>query len=167
MTHDYQIVNARANSDFNEIRQLYYDTWQSAYRNLLPISYLQQLTPATWHPERRWQNMLLATTMSGKVIGVCSFGPARHAARTGCGELYSIYVQADYQSLGVGRQLIEQALQRLQRNFTQIYLLVLADNVRAQRFYQRCGFQDTRQIYVDHAPFGDLREQIFEWQVKR
>lgn len=166
MTDEYQIINARVDSDFDAIRQLYYNTWQSAYRDLLPASYLQQLTPNTWHPERRWQNTLLAVTPAGSIIGVCSFGPARHTEHTGWGELYSIYVRSDYQSKGVGQQLVKRVLQRLQGEFSQVYLLVLADNVRAQRFYQRCGFCDTHQIYVDHAPFGELRERIFEWQVE-
>ncbi len=59
MALTYRIVRAEADSDFGKIRQLYYETWQSAYRDLMPASYLQQLTPATWRPERRWQNMLL------------------------------------------------------------------------------------------------------------
>lgn len=79
MALTYRIVRAEANSDFGKIRQLYYETWQSAYRDLMPASYLQQLTPTTWRPERRWQNMLLAMTAVGEVVGVCTFGPARHA----------------------------------------------------------------------------------------
>ncbi|ALC07280.1 hypothetical protein [Lactiplantibacillus plantarum] len=59
MALTYRIVRVEANSDFGKIRQLYYETWQSAYRDLMPASYLQQLTPTTWRPERRWQNMLL------------------------------------------------------------------------------------------------------------
>ena len=59
MALTYRIVRAEADSDFGKIRQLYYETWQSAYRDLMPASYLQQLTPATWRPEQRWQNMLL------------------------------------------------------------------------------------------------------------
>ncbi|MCG0722565.1 acetyltransferase [Lactiplantibacillus plantarum] len=85
MALTYRIVRAEADSDFGKIRQLYYETWQSAYRDLMPASYLQQLTPATWRPERRWQNMLLAMTADGEVVGVCTFGPARHANYEGWG----------------------------------------------------------------------------------
>ncbi|WP_262344306.1 GNAT family N-acetyltransferase [Lactiplantibacillus plantarum] len=103
MALTYRIVRAEADSDFGKIRQLYYETWQSAYRDLMPASYLQQLTPATWRPERRWQNMLLAMTADGEVVGVCTFGPARHANYEGWGELYSLYVHPNYHHHGIGQ----------------------------------------------------------------
>lgn len=162
MALTYRIVRAEADSDFGKIRQLYYETCQSAYRDLMPASYLQQLTPATWRPERRWQNMLLAMTADGEVVGVCTFGPARHANYEGWGELYSLYVHPNYHHHGIGQQLIIQAHRRLKAVYPQNYLLVLANNAVAQRFYQRNGFHDTGQIYVDHAPFGVLHERIFE-----
>ena len=126
MALTYRIVRAEADSDFGKIRQLYYETWQAAYRDLMPASYLQQLTPATWRPERRWQNMLLAMTADGEVVGVCTFGPARHANYEGWGELYSLYVHPNYHHHGIGQQLIIQAHRRLKAVYPQNYLLVLA-----------------------------------------
>ncbi|KRL97967.1 Protein export cytoplasm protein SecA ATPaseRNA helicase [Lactiplantibacillus plantarum] len=50
----------------------------------------------------------------------------------------------------------------MKADYPQNYLLVLANNAVAQRFYQRNGFHDIGQIYVDHAPFCVLHERIFE-----
>jgi ribosomal protein S18 acetylase RimI-like enzyme len=96
-----------------------------------------------------------------EVVGVCTFAPARHANYEGWGELYSLYVHPHYHQ-GIGQQLIIQAHRRLKADYPQNYLLVLANNAVAQRFYQRNGFHDIGQIYVDHAPFCVLHERIFE-----
>lgn len=42
----YHIEPARADSDFASIRKVYYETWLSAYRDLIPEAALKQLTPA-------------------------------------------------------------------------------------------------------------------------
>lgn len=105
--------------------------------------------------------MLLAVTAAGEIIGVCTYGPARNAAYAGWGELYSLYVRPAYQHDGVGHQLITIALQQLRADFSQIYLLVLANNDTAQQFYRQHGFRDTGRQYVDRAPFGTLHERIF------
>ena len=49
-----RIQAATPNSDFAAIKQIYYTTWQVAYWDLIPASFLKQLSPASWHPERRW-----------------------------------------------------------------------------------------------------------------
>ncbi|MCB5220350.1 GNAT family N-acetyltransferase [Lactiplantibacillus pentosus] len=163
----YHIEPARADSDFTSIRKVYYETWLSAYRDLIPEAALKQLTPAIWRPERHWRNMLLAVTAAGEIIGVCTYGPARNAAYAGWGELYSLYVRPAYQHDGVGHQLITRALKQLRADFLQIYLLVLANNDTAQQFYRQHGFRDTGRQYVDQAPFGTLHEQIFIMSFKR
>ncbi|RRK09671.1 GNAT family N-acetyltransferase [Lactiplantibacillus garii] len=164
METSYQIFSARSDSDFAAIRQLYYDTWQSAYRNLIPASFLAQLSPQTWHPEQRWQNTMLAQDQQRRLVGVCSFGPARLAEFTGWGELYSIYVAPEYQNLGVGHQLLQQGVARLRASYERIYLLVLANNVAAQRFYQHLGFRDTGQLRTAQSSLGTLTERIFVCQ---
>jgi GNAT superfamily N-acetyltransferase len=113
----YHIEPARADSDFASIRKVYYETWLSAYRDLIPEAALKQLTPAIWRPERHWRNMLLAVTSGSEIIGACTYGPARNAAYAGWGELYSLYVRPAYQHDGVGHQLITTALQQLRADF--------------------------------------------------
>ena len=87
MTAKVKVIEATANSDFDAIRQVYYVTWQDAYHGLISDDFLAHLSPASWHPERRWQDTLLAVDDKDKIVGVCSFGPARLPDFNGWGEL--------------------------------------------------------------------------------
>ncbi len=75
-----RIRHAYKNENFDAIRQAYYQTWLATYRTQLPNSILKKLTPTTWHPEQRWQDMQLAFNNEGKIVGVCTYGPARLAS---------------------------------------------------------------------------------------
>lgn len=72
-----RVVDATSKADFNAIKELYYQTWQSAYATLLPAHFLAHLTKDRWHPEKQWHTMLLALTTTGKIVGVCRYGKAR------------------------------------------------------------------------------------------
>ncbi|WP_054733412.1 hypothetical protein [Secundilactobacillus similis] len=72
-----QIINATSKTDFDAVRELYYETWQAAYAGLLPASFLAHLTKARWHPETQWRTLLLAVTETGQIVGVCRYGKAR------------------------------------------------------------------------------------------
>ena len=58
------------------------------------------------------------------------------------GELYRLYVRHDRQGYGVGRQLMNEALSWLEKQFPgrPIWLGVWAGNLKAQKFYQHYGF---------------------------
>lgn len=156
------IQPASATTDFNAIRQLYWQTWQAAYQGQVPAAILSRLTPAVWHPEKRWRGTQLAVNAAGKIIGVCSYGPARLALLAGWGELYSIYILPDYQHQGIGQRLIHPALVSLKRQYRRLYLEVLATNKAAQAFYVQMGFHQTIIKHVSDVPGGKLTTIICE-----
>ncbi|WP_225422731.1 GNAT family N-acetyltransferase [Lacticaseibacillus suibinensis] len=155
-----KIVPATAATDFAAVAQLYYDTWQVAYRDLVPAGYLDQLTPATWQPEKRENKTLLALA-DNRLAGVCAFGPARDADFAGAGELYSIYVHPAQQHQGIGQLLLQGALARLEPDFSSIYLVVQTNNLPARRFYKRQGFHATGYHRQTQTDFGPLEEVIY------
>ncbi|MDK7183544.1 GNAT family N-acetyltransferase [Lacticaseibacillus rhamnosus] len=155
-----QIQKATFKSDFNAVRRVYYVTWQVAYRDLIPASFLKQLSPASWHPERRWQDTFLAIDDIAGIVGVCSYGPARMAERAGWGELYSIYVLPAFQRQHVGERLLNAALKELDGAYSNDYVRVLDNNHAAQAFYRRFGFTETKTVLEDSTKFGTIRELV-------
>ncbi|GAX01553.1 GNAT family N-acetyltransferase [Secundilactobacillus silagei] len=153
---------ANENSDFDAIRQVYYQTWLATYQNQLPSTILKELIPAIWHPEKRWQNMQLALTETNQVVGVCSYGPARWADWSEYGELYSIYILPEYQHQGLGQRLIVPALKALTAKYQQIYLEVLTTNLSAQKFYTHMGFYKTDTNRVTDVPGGKIETIVFK-----
>lgn len=56
------------------------------------------------------------------------------------GELSRLYLAKEAQGAGLGEEMARLALAWLEARFGRIYLSVYAENVRAQRLYERLGF---------------------------
>lgn len=78
------------------------------------------------------------------------------------GELSRLYVLAEAQGEGLGRALLDLALENLGQKFKATYLSVWSENFRAQRIYEARGFRkvaDYKYMVGDHADD--------EWVMKR
>lgn len=159
------IQPANAQTDFDTIREIYFQTWQSAYQGLMPTAILEQLNRQQWHPEQRMDTTQLAL-VDQQIVGFCSYGPARRDRYARWGELYAIYVLPAYQHQGIGRQLLVPALQYLSTHFPSIYLEVLEKNYPAQHLYQSLGFRATQQKFTTPTSYGQVETVSFELKIQ-
>ncbi|MFD7136440.1 GNAT family N-acetyltransferase [Streptomyces sp. NPDC059894] len=123
--------------------------WQSAYRGLMPQSYLDALS-VTEDAERRRDRFVqgdagvrnLVAEQAGQVVGWAAHGPYREGEhRTSDAELYALYVDPARIGTGVGRALLTEAVRRTAADgHRRMHLWVLRDNARARAFYTRAGF---------------------------
>ncbi len=75
------------------------------------------------------------------------------------GELKRLYVLAGTQSGGWGGKLFEAALNWLQRNGSRtVWISVWSENLAAQRFYERYGFENVGEY---EFPVGRVRDREF------
>ena len=79
---------------------------------------------------------ILALDANNEVVGFADAGPGRDENGPVPLELYSIYLLARAQGTGLGANLMGAAIGE-----SPAYLWVLEDNLRAQAFYRRHGFQ--------------------------
>ncbi|HEL1972481.1 TPA: GNAT family N-acetyltransferase [Streptococcus suis] len=121
---------------------VHWKSWQEAYDDLLPQEFLKN----TYTLERcqDWavqypQNILVAL-VDEQVVGFTCYGASSQEDLQGAGELYALYVLADYCDQGIGYQLIQAALEKLQ-SYETVSLWVLDGNTRAIAFYEKIGFQ--------------------------
>ena len=120
-------------------------TWQVAYANVLPASFLSSLDVDA--RAQRWRTNLASepptatfVAVAAEVVGFASVGPDRGDPTYG--EVYAIYVDPPYWSSGTGLALMRQAERHLAAaGFNEIRLWVLEENPRARRFYERYGFR--------------------------
>lgn len=96
------------------------------------------------------------------VAGFASVGPDRHAdAGPETGELRALYVHPDHWNRGVGRDPHDHAVASLRDGgYRDAILWVLATNARAQRFYERAGWQRDGTERVDTTRDGLKLEEI-------
>ena len=87
----------------------------------------------------------------GRVVGFAGYGDAPDDGGAGAGagnagsgapdgDIFALYVLAEYYGRGVGRALTDEAI-RLLGGRRRVRLEVLADNARAIRFYEKYGFR--------------------------
>jgi GNAT superfamily N-acetyltransferase len=134
-------------ADFDAVCELHVRAWQTAYRGIVPQSFLDGMDPAERARRSRGQDLSgqHVAEAGGEVVGWASAGPYRDddgdAPGPGCGEIEAIYARPDVVGAGVGRALMTHTLAELDRaGLRPVLLWVLAGNDRARRFYEKAGF---------------------------
>lgn len=97
----------------------------------------------------------------GEAFGYLVAGPCNlpiEPMPEGAGELMRFYLQPEWQGRGVGKIMIERALAWMEERFDHLYLSVYAENVGAQRLYQRYGFAKAGDY---HFMVGSHRDPEF------
>ena len=103
---------------------------------------------------------MMAGIVDGKVAGncaICGIGTKRKI-RHRCSLAITLY--QEYWSLGIGAAMIGYLTELAERiGYEQIDLEVVADNVRAQALYRKCGFEETgrriRALKFDDGTYHD------------
>jgi ribosomal protein S18 acetylase RimI-like enzyme len=134
-------------SDVRAVAEIHVEAWRSAYSRILPADYLASLSveqrEAMWKKTiESEQPELLVAKDDGNVLGWVLFGTCRDEEATSSqAELWAIYVAPSSWFKGIGRQLWQQARDRLSlRGYTECSLWVFPENEQAIRFYRSIGF---------------------------
>lgn len=152
------VVRHATVADAAGIARIHVDGWRFAYRDLLPPDVLVGLSiEARTH---FWENGLthpvpravtLVAEREGHVAGFCSCGPSldRDAPETR-GQLAAIYVDPANYRQGIGRLLMDGALDHLRsQGFTSVELWVLRGNTVGIGFYERYGWIPSGRTRVE------------------
>ena len=144
----------------DEIRGKAYVHWQSwheTYPGLISGEYLDKLTlERCQEMARRWPDGILVAKDGEQVVGFVGCGDRGDEA-PGVGEIFALYVLRRYYGTGLGRRLMEAALEQL-RGYEEICLWVLKENGRAIRFYRKCGFRpDGAEMFSERVAAAEIR----------
>lgn len=147
-----------------ELRQL---AWRTAYRQLIPGSFLDAMAVDV---ERRRELLTrmtpdlttLVADSAGAVVGWAVAGPSRDADLdpASTGEVYACYVAPTWWRHGVGSRLLRRLLSGLlATGRADVRLWVLAGNEAARQFYARHGFAPDGASQVLHlgGPVTEVR----------
>lgn len=118
---------------------VHWRSWHEAYPGLISQDYLDNFTLERAEKMAfSWTDNIIVAKDGDCVIGFVGFGDRGEEA-PGIGEVFALYVLSEYYGTGVGRILMEAALEQL-KVYPQVCLWVLKENPRAIRFYEKCGF---------------------------
>jgi len=89
---------------------------------------------------------VLVAERHGEVVGVCQLIVFRHLQSRGglCAEVESVHVGADHQNRGIGRRLMNEAIEHARAlGCYRVQLTSNAARTDAHRFYESLGFEPT------------------------
>lgn len=132
------ILRTATTEDRPRMAALHIESWRSAYRGLLPDSYLgapvQRDLTARWQAPDTPGDFQLVAEEAGQLLGFVALtdhdGPY----------VDNLHVSPATRGRGTGEALLRAAANELARSgATTLWLTVLADNLGALRFYERLG----------------------------
>lgn len=140
-----EIRKVSASDNFEAIGEIYASSWKAAYQGIIPQGYLDGLQGSRWAAVIAQSQYAAFVVMDGeKYAGTSSIAPARDEELGGWGEIISIYVRPEYFGRGYAGPLLDHVIGVLaEQGYNDICLWVLSENARAQRFYEKNGFQKT------------------------
>jgi ribosomal protein S18 acetylase RimI-like enzyme len=162
--------------DAAAIGRVHVETWQATYAGLLPDSLLVAMSDVR---QSAWWSRVLSDPGEARgvfvaddeemgVVGFGSCGPVRDApegldarARR-VGEVYTLYVEPDFQNLGLGRRLLDALFRQLRADGCDTAALwMLAENP-TRFFYEGLGGERVGQR-VDTLAGADVEEIAYAW----
>lgn len=158
-------------ADAPGIAQVHVTSWRTTYAGLIPADFLATLSvesrEANWRAQivnpNRTTEIFVAQEANGEIIGFACGGPERENNPVYKGELYAIYLLAEYQGRGIGRLLMQAVVgYLLDQKFTTMLIWVLAGNP-ACRFYEAMG---GKRVGSKPIEIGDamLEELSYGWE---
>lgn len=131
------------------IAALLVDSWQSAYRGLVPDSYLDSLDSGKWTDRIRESiesgtGDTFVAEIGGELLGCLTVGECRDndLGSRGAGEIWGLYVDPVHWGAGIGKQLCRYGEQVLAGGGeTDAVVWVFAGNRAGRSFWEAMGFE--------------------------
>ena len=141
-------IRPATRGDAEAIAALTADAWHAAYAGIVPEPIIEQWTErdelvARWHAVLAGDASILVATIESQVCGYVGCGASRDTAEPPqTAEIHAIYVTPARWRQGLGRQLMQAAIDRLSAaGFKEVMLWTFEENSSARRFYEATSFQ--------------------------
>jgi ribosomal protein S18 acetylase RimI-like enzyme len=170
-------IRRAAKADAAAIGRVHVETWQAAYAGMLPDAMLAGMSDVRqssyWSrllsDPREARGVFVADDRDRGVVGFGSCGPVRdppeglNGTETRVGEIYTLYVEPDFQNGGLGRRLLDALFRQLRADGCDTAVLwMLADNP-TRFFYEGLGGQRVGER-TDTMGGVDVDEQAYAWR---
>ncbi len=157
----YRIGNSK---DIMPISKLLIETWQNAYKDFIPSTFLNNLDlekQVRRHKKYMALNTkyFIAENEKGQIIGFTSYGKNRFENIDGKNELYTLYVDVAHHGNGIGYALLNLVLSDLEPTQKELLVSVIKKNP-FKYFYTRNGFIKIEEEMIDLEGF-ELTGEIY------
>lgn len=136
--------------DADDIASVHEAAWNGAYAGLIPHRALRSMVgrrgPKWWASAIRRAATVLVVEMNGIIVGYTTLGRNRARQIEADGEIYELYLLPEYQGLGLGTRLFNEARSKLRdHNLKGLVVWALEENGGAVSFYHGHGGRDVAE----------------------
>lgn len=145
-------------TEVDELAQIWYQGWHEAHALLMPPELTRLRTVESFR--ERIRAALPEVRVAGPPGAPLGFSILK------ADELYQLYVSPESRGAGVAASLIADAEAQLAaRGFELGWLGCAIGNRRAERFYEKCGWQQVgRMVYHSEVPNGTLPVEVWRYE---
>ncbi len=161
-------TRAASAADAASIAAIDVETWRTTYAGMLSDETLLRLDPRrradAWRRAiRREPGDTLVIEEADVVVGFGSCGAQRTADLPFVGEVFTLYVEPDFQGRGHGRQLLTGLFERLlQRGLGSALVWVLRENP-SRFFYERLGGRLVATRWIEMGGRSSVAGTAYGW----
>lgn len=166
-----QIIVRRAKpGDEEALAKVHIQSWQEAYKNIVPQAYLDSLSNELQVRIQNWSKTIVnpkrwlwVATEDDQIVGFALFGLPRDANRDGYIELGAIYLLERFKELGIGFSLLKEGFNFMSAlGYKKSYCWVLKGNPTI-KFYERTGAKFSGYTKTDDIGGENFEELAYEW----
>ncbi|WP_371069858.1 N-acetyltransferase family protein [Sediminibacillus sp. JSM 1682029] len=157
--------------DAEQIANVHVNSWKSTYFELINEKDMSNITfenrKALWETILKMptsgQVALVVENTDGEIVGFVSGGKERTKRFGFDGEIYAIYLLADYQRQGLGTRMLAAFTEEMVKEGYQSMLVWVLTQNPSSRFYAKHG---ARQIEKEDTTIGEgtYQESAFGWE---
>lgn len=140
-------------ADIEAVSALAQKIWYRHYPGIIAVEQIDYMLGQRYRPERLREELAtsgIAWDVAERDGALCGFASTHHDRVHGELKLDKLYVDPALQRLGIGRQLLEQAIERARSlGCSALYLAVNKHNGQAIEAYRRYGFAVRDAVTVD------------------
>lgn len=163
-------IRVAKSGDEHALAKVHIQSWQEAYKDLIPQDYLDKLPTELEERVDMWKRILAnperwAWVAQGPegIVGFVLFGPPRDQNREGFIELGAIYLLASEKGKGIGFSLVSAGFNKMKSlGYKKAYCWVLENNPTV-KFYERSGAKYSNQVKEDEIGKKIFNELAYEW----
>ncbi|MEX1038834.1 MAG: GNAT family N-acetyltransferase [Acidimicrobiia bacterium] len=163
------IIRSAQRGDVSTIAAINVRGWQAAFRDIIPDNFLDRMDS---EERRSFVGRMIRTgdpyhvavaEDAGEVVGYVMLGPpiSEDLESSGIHELYSLYIEPDRIGTGLGRSLMDHAIQYLRNgDWDGAVLWTFQDAQRTSKFYERAGCYRDGTETIEEIPEGNPVIQV-------
>lgn len=153
--------------DAPAIARVHVDSWRKIYRGLIPDKILNDLS--VHKRTKQWEEIIkngfevIVIEKNNLLVGFASICSVRDKDLDPkqFGEISAFYLHPDVWRQGLGKKLCDVVLDTLAKEYKEVIVWVLEDNLQARKFYEAMGFIKTDNIKIDQyeacLPLKEIR----------